>query len=151
MKRKKNNIYIYLFIAIFIAFLLVVLSLYTKQFDHFIINRDIHNHNITFNEFARNLKGNEIVSLINFTDDFNNKSENRNNNVEIEIKVTDDKIISKDAILKLGIERFLENFADQNFKFLEKEFYENGKISLFRYELLNINSLNNEEEILNIY
>ena len=150
MGKRKNNLYTFIFIGIFISLLAVLLSLYIRQFNLNISSREIYNHNISFNEFDRNLKGNEIMSLINFTLDYNNKDANIDSNVSIEIMITDEKTISMDAVIRSGIDNFITYLGDQNFKIIDKEYYENGKISLMRYKLLDINSLNNIDGNLGI-
>lgn len=148
MKQKKNNIYIFIFLAIFISLLALVVYLFVGNFNINIMSREIHNHNISFNEFDRSLKGIELISLINYTINHNNQMKEKESEdlVQIEVKITKDKIISMNTIIESGIEDFALYLGDQNFKMIEKEYHDNGKISLMRYELLSINSINNEEE-----
>ena len=55
-----------------------------------------------------------------------------------------------DSIIKSGIENFVMYLGDQNLKIIDKKYHNNGKISLMKYKLLPINSINNKEEKINI-
>lgn len=146
MNKKKNHIFVFIFLIIFIILIAVIAITFIKQFNLNIMAREVYNHNLEFNEFYRNLKGTELISLINFTIDYNHKEENKSNSiVNIEVEIKDDSIINMGAIVESGIDEFNTYLGNQNFKPIGKEFYDNGKISLMRYKLLDINSLNNEE------
>ena len=149
---KKNNFFIFLFLSIFIFLILIILFLNIQKFNITLISRDVNEHNFKFKEFDRNLKGTELISLINLTVDHNNKEKDFNekqmplSQVLIEVKTNEEDIVDMNKILDLGIENFLKYLGDQNFKPIKKEYYANGKISLLRYKLLDVDSLNNLED-----
>ena len=153
---KKNNIFIYIFVIIFIAFLLVIGYILFAKFNLHILARDINDHNIKFNEFDRNLKGNEVLSLINFTLDHNRKEEDKSDNKEeqslvlIEIEISDENTIDMNKIVQTGTENFAMYLGDQNFKPIDKEYHSNGKISKMKFKLLSVDSINNIENKLSI-
>lgn len=152
MTKNKKNIFVYIFLIIFIILLLLIVYLFIANIKNNILNREISDHNISFNEFDRNLKGSELVSLINFTVNYNNTQEELGSNdlVNIEVQITEEKTVGMDSIIKSGIENFVMYLGDQNLKIIDKKYHNNGKISLMKYKLLPINSINNKEEKINI-
>lgn len=152
MRNTKNNIYVYIFLSIFLVLLVVIVFLIIGKTNLNIRNREIYNHNISLNEFDRNLKGTEVISLINYVLDYNRKEEEKESTdfVNIEIKTEDEKVINVEKVVELGLDEFATYLGDQNFKPTGKEYYPNGKISTMKYELLSINSINNEEGKLSI-
>ncbi len=152
MTKNKKNIFVYIFLIIFIILLLLIVYLFIANIKNNILNREISDHNISFNEFDRNLKGSELVSLINFTVNYNNTQEELGSNdlVNIEVQITEEKTVGMDSIIKSGIENFVMYLGDQNLKIIDKKYHSNGKISLMKYKLLPINSINNKEEKINI-
>ncbi len=152
MGQNKSNVYVFIFLTIFVIFFVLVVYLLINKINYNIEHREIYDHNITFNAYDRTLKGSEIISLINYTIDFNNSLIERESEdlVQIEIKLTEEKTIGMETIVKSGIEDFLLYLNDQNFKLIDKKYHDNGKISLLRYELLDINSINHEEEKISI-
>ncbi len=152
MKQKKSKIFIYIFLSIFICFLIVIFFLIQNKFKLNILSREIQDHNIKFNEFDRNLKGTEVLTLINYTVDYNNKMKEKNSNdiVRIDIQIGEEKVISMNSILDSGIDNFTLYLGDQNFKLIDREYHRNGKISVLKYKLLSLDSINNLDEKLSI-
>lgn len=150
--KEKNNIFIFIFLIIFIVLIILIVFLFIKKIDLNILNREIYNHNIEFNKFDRDLKGTEIISLINLCIDNNKREEDKNSTdfVKIEIVTEDEKVITMESIINSNLEEFNTYLGDQNFKLIEKDYHLNGKISFFKYELLPIKSINNIEEKLTI-
>ena len=89
MSKDKKNIFIYLFLVIFILLLILLVYLFIATMNNNILNREVSDHNISFNEFDRNLKGSELVSLINYTENHNKAQEESDSKdlVNIEIKL----------------------------------------------------------------
>lgn len=150
--KNNNTIFIFIFLTIFIVLIILIYFLFTNKINLSILNREIYDHNIEFNKFDRDLKGTEIISLIYYCENHNRKEEENKSTdfVRVEIITEDKKVIPMENILALGIEDFNTYLGDQNFKLIEKEYHQNNKISLFRYELLSINSINTIEEKLTI-
>ncbi len=134
-------------IILIITAVLIIMAIICYNYWTYNRNKlEVQNNNKTYESFYNvEVLGTDIASLINKVDDSNSKNnvskddngfyiENEKNSIKIEIKFLEmDKIISSDAVIKNGIEKFVQNFATMSFKCSKIEYHQSTKLVKYMY------------------
>ena len=130
-----------------VCILIIILSIFgMKYLDYKDENAKIKQENLEYEVYLnKEVSGRDLTTAINRAINSNDKNkvskdengmyiENNTNSIKIEIKFLEmDKIISSDAVIKNGIEKFVQNFATMSFKCSKIEYHQSTKLVKYMY------------------
>ena len=133
-------------ILILCIFIIIVVCVFYNYYNYKNELQGITKYNKEYEQyFDKTITGTEMASIINKAIDNNEKNkvqknergnyiDNNENSVQIQVKFKEsDEIYSIEQIYKLGIDQFIYNYNQMNFKCLKKEYHQSTNYIKYIY------------------